>query len=516
MNPRERIFMYGQITVLDSQGYSITSISNITGLSRPTIYKYLAMDFIELEKWANQLTQRGKKLDPYREEILTWLSENPSMSASQVEDWLREQHPNLEIGSSTVRLYVRELREIEGIEKIVKARDYAAVEEHIPGDQTQVDWGESRQRTDTGKTIKLYFIAFVLSYSRYKYVYWLDRPFKTSDAIKAHELAIQYFGGRTHSFVYDQDTLIAIDENAGEFVLTKHFRSYVDMRGFKVELCKKADPESKGKIESVVKFVKYNFADNRVFSSLEDWQDKSNRWLDRTGNYKVHSTTKQRPEKLFAKEQKQLLPAFPVTLDQNYDSSITRCIRKDNCIVYRSNRYTLPLGSYAKYQSQEVGLQIQNKMLRIIDTLTQEVLAEHVISQEKGQLIGAELHKRTTPPSQVALRQAALQVLGFTAAAHQFIDGIWQSYPRHRHEQLRKIIKVSQAYPAAIPAALEHCLSAEIYSSDALAKQLIWEAQWQKKEQRHPTVLPLGDSTSCLIDAPQRALSDYMTKLGVE
>lgn len=55
-------------------------------------------------------TKKTKKLDCYKELILVWLKEHPDMSAAQIEDWLKEKYEDLNVGESTVRSYVRELR----------------------------------------------------------------------------------------------------------------------------------------------------------------------------------------------------------------------------------------------------------------------------------------------------------------------------------------------------------------------------------------------------------------------
>lgn len=67
----------------------------------------------------------------------------------------------------------------------------------------------------------MYFITFVLSHSRYKYVEWLDRPFTTKDTIWCHENAFAFFGGMPEEIVYDQDHLITVSENVGDILLTE-------------------------------------------------------------------------------------------------------------------------------------------------------------------------------------------------------------------------------------------------------------------------------------------------------
>ncbi|MGM0975993.1 MAG: IS21 family transposase, partial [Bacillota bacterium] len=153
---------------------------------------------------------RQKKLDSHKDWILAWLEEYPHLSGAQIHDWLLERYPDLIVGGSTVRSYVKEVREIYQIEKKVIVRQYEAVPEQPMGKQLQVDWGETKQKTTDNKEIKLYFIAFVMAHSRYKYMEWQTRPFTTRDAIRCHENAFQFYGGRTEEIVYDQDHLITV------------------------------------------------------------------------------------------------------------------------------------------------------------------------------------------------------------------------------------------------------------------------------------------------------------------
>lgn len=105
---------------------------------------------------------------------------------------------------------------------------------------------------------------------------------------------------------------------------------------FKVYLCRAADPESKGKIENVVKFIKYNFLENRLFADEEILNSSFLDWLDRTGNAKIHGTTKKIPAKVFDEEREQLRALLDI--QSNDDANIYRNVRKDNTLVYDSNR----------------------------------------------------------------------------------------------------------------------------------------------------------------------------------
>ena len=55
--------------------------------------------------------------------------------------------------------------------------------------------------------------------------------------------------------VYDQDSLMVASENGGYIIHTKEFATFLAETKLETRVCRKADPESKGKIESTVKFI---------------------------------------------------------------------------------------------------------------------------------------------------------------------------------------------------------------------------------------------------------------------
>lgn len=127
---------------------------------------------------------------------------------------------------------MRELRKEYNIKKETSQRSYEAIPDLPMGEQVLVDFGHTKQKSIDNSELKLNFIAFVLTNSRYKYKEWLDRPFTTQDVIKAHENAFKWYGGIPNELVYDQDSLIVVSENGGDLILTKEFQKFKDRRAF--------------------------------------------------------------------------------------------------------------------------------------------------------------------------------------------------------------------------------------------------------------------------------------------
>ena len=144
------------IRQLLDQGFSKAAVAKKLGISRPTLYRYLKKEPREMVDWIESTKNKRKKLDPYKDRILSWLKEHPDMTAAQVEDWLKERFPTIKVSESTVRSYVRNLRKEYNIPKETKMRIYEAVPDPEMGEQMQVDFGETWQETPVYFAIKKY------------------------------------------------------------------------------------------------------------------------------------------------------------------------------------------------------------------------------------------------------------------------------------------------------------------------------------------------------------------------
>jgi transposase len=512
--------MYMEIQQLIKKGFSKSKVAEKLGISRSTVYRNLKRSPSEMSDWVESLQTRRKKLDPYKELILSWLTEHPDMSAAQVQDWLQERYKSLEIGESTVRAYVQDLRNEYKIAKETSPRDYEAIPDSPMGEQIQVDFGFTKQRTINNKEVKLSFIAFVLSNSRYKYKEWLDRPFTTEDVIRAHENAFKWFEGISRELVYDQDSLIVVSENGGDLILTKEFQQYKDTRKLNLRVCRKADPESKGRIENVVGFIKHNFAKHRVFHNIDSWNEQGWEWLNRTGNYKIHNTTKKRPVEVFSLEKQHLRPVIKnINFTNKYENSITRSVHKDNTIRYLSNRYSLPLGTFSKYETVCVK-ESEDQYLLIYIPETGEVIAKHKIPDGKGQLMKDRNHTRDRTKGIDAYLDTVANQFKDKEVVNHYLNTLREKYPRYIRDQLQIILReTKQNSDDLLSAALQECVRRKLYSATDFSDIV----QYLKRQRQvHDTVndnaenvTPLNSLTGWIMEteAPKREVDTYTVLL---
>jgi transposase len=466
MNQAERWQMYSKIQELKRLNLKISQIARHVGISRNTVYKYINMTPQEYQQELERRETRKKKLDDYKSKILSWLKEYPDLSTAQVYDWLQEQHTEIDVCEKTVGNLVNQLRKEHAIPKTVYKRQYEAILDPPMGYQAQVDFGEKKLKDPDGTLHKLWFIAFVLSNSRHKYVEWLDRPFTTADLIRTHENCIRYYEGMPVQFVYDQDHLILVSENNGDLIYTHEFAVYRQQRNFKIHMCRKSDPESKGRIENVVGFVKKNFAKHRVYYNLDKLNEQCLDWLGRTGNGKMHNITKKIPAEVFLEEKKHLRPV-PTTISITLaDDSISRLVRKDNTISYKGNRYSVPLGTYDGTEKY-VKVNVADKDTLIIrDMETELEITRHPLCHEKGKLIKNNNHSRDRTKGIPEYLKKVTELLGNTTVARDFLDRIYELKPRYIRDQLQLIsTKVKDVDNRIIAEALDYCWKNKLYSA---------------------------------------------------
>lgn len=254
------------------------------------------------------------------------------------------------------------------------------------------------------------------------------------------------------------------------------------MRKFHVYLCRKSDPESKGKIENVVKYVKYNFSKNRVYHNLDIWNEHCLKWLKRTGNYKVHNTTKKRPFEVHALEKQHLQKVSTRFSFENYSgNSITRNIQQDNVIKYESNRYTVPTGTYRRSQGNRAYIEITlNQKLLIRLSPKGDIIAEHDIHYGKGALIQDPDHKRKPSKKLDQWQKEIEKAFKDQKQIERFLKILREKYPRHMGDQLSILWNLIQHDSEWIDQALSQAMKLHLNSANDL-RDLLFSLKEERK-----------------------------------
>lgn len=457
MNPfLSRLMTYYEVHKLSRSGLSIRKISELLELNWRTVKRLLSFeDDRDYQHYLQTFSQKEKLLEPYTDFVRNNLKQFRDTSAAQMHDWLKEHYPDFpSVSAKTVFNFVHWVRQQYNLPHSDTLRSYELVEETPYGIQAQVDFGQYNLRDTQGGRVKVYFFILVLSRSRYKYLHFSFQPFTSRTAIDAHEKAFEFIGGMPDTLVYDQDRVFMVDENKGDLILTDAFRNYSKHRGFKLHFCRKADPQSKGKVENVVKYTKQNFLYNRPFLDIDVLNSEALAWLYRTANELPHSFTQKRPAAEWIIERAFLQPIY--TPQTPLPSTQAYTVRKDNSFSYKGNLYSLPYDTY-KGRGTKIELRQQDGQLLIFNPQQKE-LCRHTIVTGVGQKVINNDHRRDKNHGLRELEEQFCKLTEETEKAKALIAAIRQDKPRYVRDQLLMLLQIARTTSLeVIKASLIYC-----------------------------------------------------------
>lgn len=453
--------MYKEIIQLKKQGESKTRISQLLKLDMKTVRKYYQMSEDSFNSYLEDLKVREKVFDSYETEILDLYSANQGrrLNMSAVYDYLEERHGDLPGSERTLANYIQYLIETEKIYFKSTAREYEKVPQLPYGKQAQLDFGEYRLSNQK----KLYIFAIVLSASRYKYVSFQDHPFKTTDVISHLLDSFDYFGGIVKELVIDQDKVMVVKENHGDFIYTEKFKLLIEEMNLKMYVCRKSDPESKGKIENLVGFVKKNFLSVRDFKDSEEANEKALLWLKRRANGKISQATKK-------------IPSDEIEIERVHLQAVRNSIFRKDSLLYREERTVDDKGNIAFQASfYQLPGQFRNKTVEVYQAgnklfIFNPLNGKEIINYPLASLPGTKVTNRSIKrKKEQKLNDLKLKVQTLFSVKNwqSFLEKNFKQFPRYVRDQCieaEKYFNQSNIDSKILEQALEFCLENQTYS----------------------------------------------------
>jgi len=334
--------VFVDIKNLKLKGLTNIAIAEQLGISRKTVYNHLKKN--KTPKYIRKL-KKDSKLKNYIEYIDSRL-EKYNLTSWKLFEEIKKQGYTGKYG--IVNNFVKKQK------KNLRKKAYIRFET-LPGEQAQVDWGYMGQIYDNQlkKYIKIYCFVIVLGYSRTVYIDFFS-DMKTQNFLIGHNNAFKYFGGYTKDILYDNLKSVVIKRKlkTKDSEFNKKFMDFAGYYGFKPILSRPYHPETKGKVEKMVDYVKRNFYAGENFNSLSDIINRSKNWLKKVNN-RIHQTTKEIPFDRLKKENLIFLENKKM-----YDTRISyfRKVQKDVHFSFKGNFYSVPI----KYVNKEITILEKN------------------------------------------------------------------------------------------------------------------------------------------------------------
>jgi transposase len=359
------------------QGLSISEIHRLTGFDRKTIRKYLRDTG---RPRYGPRPPRPSKLTPYT----PYLAERLQAGVWNARVLLRELQERGYAGGYTIlKDYLRPQRQAA---RTVAVRRF----ETPPGHQAQVDWGLLGVLEQEAERQKVWGFAFTLGYSRAMVIdIALDQRLGTF--LRLHEEAFQQLGGVPAEILYDRVKTVWLGtDERGEVRWHPVFLDFARSWGFTPRLCRPYRAQTKGKVESSIRYVRRNALQGLDASSPDDLRTRLRAWTWEVANHRVHGTTGRVVWDAWQEEVPHLgplggRPPFP------YLPECTRRVARDAYVTYGTNRYSVPWTA----AGHDVALRERGEQLEILQR--GQRLAVHPLCQGRHQVLTEPAHHQGMP-----------------------------------------------------------------------------------------------------------------------
>lgn len=291
-----------EIQIMYRQGNSLKKISRDTGYSINTVRKYIGetqapaykprpVKISKLEAYKAYLRERIEQAKPH------WIPAIVLLQEIKMRGYQGE--------ISLLRNYLQPLKPAP------KERSFIRFETE-PGEQMQVDFAHFKHAG-----IIFYAFVAILGYSRMAFVKFVNHQDITT-VISCHEEAFEYFGGVPEKCLYDNMKTIIIQRNAygdGQHKLNTTFYDFAKHYGFQPRVCKPYNPQTKGKVERIISYLRYSFyhpfVAGKEATPLSEFNSAVMNWLNQTANRRIHATTNVMPVEKWAIEKPYLFSIPP-------------------------------------------------------------------------------------------------------------------------------------------------------------------------------------------------------------
>ena len=454
---------FKQLKQLQLIGASQRAIAERIGITKHAVkrwWKSTEEEFLAAE------AARAPQLDQYRGFMLDHLTLCPQIRQTNLLYKLEQHFPNFKTSKHTFYRYVKKLREEHDLSQFTK-RLTTARESTLPAEEAQVDFGQMKLKTMYGTTIKVYFFCMVLNYSNYRFFYFEPKPFTTETAIRAHNYAFKFFGGRPKRIMYDLDGVFAYSENYGDVIFIKTFEEYVRKIGYQIIFCHAYDPQSKSVVENSIKKIKNDWLRSYEFCGIQSLNAATLKWLDTVGNKFISGSRRGGiPSDLFREEQQHLIPICGSLLT---DKKRIFGSLGNNTVRYNGKEYELPLGT--NLIMNQVQVEEEDGELLIYCCETGDEICRHTVSTGKEFVVKLPQSKSES----VTLLKIRRQ-FGDDELFEKFFNGLKKQTPRYLAKQCAALLVATQHYDnQQLDEAFAHCLKVEICTFTQLMAFLIFK-----------------------------------------
>ncbi|EIA21412.1 IS21 family transposase [Listeria fleischmannii] len=357
-------------------------------INKSQLARELQTDRRTIDKYLNGFVpkttrQKKSKIDPYYPIICQLLSTETKQVFYYKRilwQYLKDQH-GLSCSVSNFRSYIQNHPELNAYfkqQKRLPSSKGIPRFETPPGKQAQLDWKEDLTYiTKEGESLTIHVAVLLLGHSRFR-IYYLSLSRSQEALFHFLTTSFETLGGVPQELVTDNMKTVMDEARTAQFPgkINAKFQQFSHDFGFTVKPCIARRPQTKGKIESPMKFLDeiYAYQQKLSFSELKEYLQA----LCQRINHSLHQGTGKIPILVYQKEKEYLQPLPSVQIRDHY--RLVYKLVKVNAsamISYKGNFYSVPL----QYRSQTVGYQVLSNNIYIYKE--HQLIACHRVTHAK-------------------------------------------------------------------------------------------------------------------------------------
>jgi transposase len=327
---------------------TVNAIRNALGIHSDTVKRAIGA-----ERFVNHtILRKNEDIERFNPVIMDILERVPRVRATRLLELLKERGFSGSVHQ--LRRYLRKSRPQR------PSRVFSKLS-FVVGEQAQCDWASCGKISVGNSTRLLSLFVMVLSYSRRIYArFTFDQTFESF--AREHIRAFEDFCGVPRVILYD-NLKAAVIERFGKAI---HFSpQLIEISGyyhFRIEAAAVANPQTKGRVERTIGYLKTSFLPGREFKDINAANQQLFVWLRDIANVRLWPQERSRKvDEVFSEEKLKLLP-LP---EHHLEIWITKSVRAVRWpfIRFETNDYEIP----CEYLGKSLTLQVSDLVVRILD-----------------------------------------------------------------------------------------------------------------------------------------------------
>ncbi|MBS3776272.1 MAG: IS21 family transposase [Bacteroidales bacterium] len=449
------------ITLHVQKKWSIRRISRELHISRKRIRRILVSNSVLRDTTPeDEITlkkRRPGKLDPYKEFIGELLEKYSNITGQRVYELLKEKEFDGEI--TIVRDYLKSIRG-------AGSKTPVRMVETDPGQRAAHDWSTYNiPFTSTGKTEKVTFFSYILSFSRRQYINPVD-DMKQQTLFRELIAAFIYMDGVPHEIKTDNQKVCVVRWEMGRPVFNRKYLEFATWYRFRPITITPRRPQENLKVERPFWYFERSFLNGRTFKDRDDLKEQLRKWLTQVNDVRKHGTTKRRPIDMYIEEHPFLQP-LPAN---HFDTSLVihKVVNQESCIYWKGYQYVVP----EKYMFELCPIRITESHMVIYSPAGEQIVCYRLAEKgRKERYVG--VHEKPSKKPELVIADVICRLESFSPEMSEYIDAVKRHKPNSWGHHLRCLLALKVNYRVEdILVAVRRAWQYKVFESGAIERFL--------------------------------------------